>query len=60
MVYLIENHGLGAHTDKICAKSSTGNTPQFILPICPNRPIIWEIFEKNPSSHVHDKQCNVL
>ena len=40
------------HTDKLCADSSIGNTPntlQFIKPICPNWPIIWDIFEK--SSH---------
>ena len=38
--------------EKMCAKISTGNTPntnnQFIWPICPNRPIIWDIFEKSP------------
>ena len=36
----MENHGLGTHNDKMCADSSTGNTPQFI------RPIIWDTFEK--------------
>ena len=32
------------------AKTSTGNTPntpQLIRPICPNWPIIWDIFEKS-------------
>ena len=46
----MENHGLGTHNDKMCAESSTGNTPntpQFIRPICHNWPIIWDIFEKN-------------
>ena len=46
------NHGAGTQNDKMCADSSTGNipnTPQFIRPICPNQPIIWDIFEK--SSH---------
>jgi hypothetical protein len=35
---------------------STGNTPQFIQPICPNMPIIWDIFEKSPHHMfiVHD------
>ena len=36
---------------KKCGVNSTGNapnTPQIIWPICPNRPIIWHIFEKNP------------
>ena len=39
-------------TKYLCAESSTGNTPnapQFIRPICPNRLIIRDIFEK--SSH---------
>ena len=48
----MENHGLGTHNDKICAHSSTENTPsipQFIRPKSPNRPIIYDIFEK--SSH---------
>ena len=48
----MENHGLGTHNDKICAYSSTENTPsipQFIRPKSPNRPIIYDIFEK--SSH---------
>ena len=52
----MENHGLGAYKDKIYAKSSTEcttNTSKFIQPICPNRWIIWDIFEKKPSSHVH-------
>ena len=47
----MENHGLGTNNDKICAESLTGNTPntpQFIQPICPNRPSIWDIFEKRP------------
>ena len=47
----MENHGLGTHNDKMCAEISTENTPnttQFIRPICPNRPIIWDIFEKSP------------
>ena len=41
-------------SDKMCADSSTGNTPntpQCNRPICPNRPIIWDIFEKN-SHHI--------
>ena len=42
----MENHGLGTHIDKMYAKSSTGNIPQFILPIYPKRPIIWDSFEK--------------
>ena len=49
---LMKNHGLGTHNDKLCADSSTGNTPnisQFIRPICPNWPIIWDVFKK--SSH---------
>ena len=60
--WLIENHGLGLARDtqwQFCSESSTGNTPntpQFIWPICPNRPIFGVIFEK--SSHhmsiVHD------
>ena len=32
----------------MCAESSTGNTPNsphFFRPICPNWPIIWDIFE---------------
>ena len=37
----------GHTTTKCVLKSSTENTPQFIWPICPNRPIIWDIFEKN-------------
>ena len=47
----MENRGLGTHNDKMCAESLTGNTPntpQFIWPICPKRPIIWDIFEKSP------------
>ena len=47
----MENHQLGTQKDKIYAKRSTGNAPntlQFIRPICPNRPIIWDIFEKTP------------
>ena len=50
---LMKNYELGTHNDKICADSLTGNTqntPQFIQPICPNRPIIWNIFE-NSSHH---------
>ena len=33
--------------------------PKFIRPICPNRPIIWDIFEKSPlyMSIVHDLKC---
>ena len=52
--WLIENHGLGLARDsqwQICYESSTGNapnTPQFIWPICPNLPIIWDTFEKIP------------
>ena len=50
----MENHGLGTHNDKMCAEISIGNTkntPKFIRPICPNRPIIWDILKF--SSHVH-------
>ena len=46
---------LGTHNDKMCAEISTGNTPntpRFIRPICPNRPIIWDIFFKSP--HVNE------
>ena len=35
----------------MCANFSIGNTPnipQFIQLICPNWPIIWDIFEKSP------------
>ena len=42
----MENHGLGTHNDKMCAEILTQNTPQFIRPIFPNRPIVWDIFEK--------------
>ena len=44
----MKNHELGTHDVKVCIESSTGNTPntpQFIRPICPNRQIIWDIFE---------------
>ena len=44
---LIENHGLRTHDEKLFADSSTRNTPntlQSIQPICPKRPIIWDIF----------------
>ena len=44
--WLIKSHGLGTQNDNICADSSTANTPRFIWPICTNRPIIWDIFEK--------------
>ena len=47
----MENQGLVIHNDKMCAEGSTGNTqntPQFIWLICPNRQIIWDIFEKGP------------
>ena len=41
---LMENHGLGTHSDKMYAKSSTGkytpNTSQFIRPICLKQQII--------------------
>ena len=50
----MEKHGLVTHIDKMCADSlteNTPNTPQFILPVCPNRPIFWDIFEKG-SHHV--------
>ena len=57
----MENHGLRSHNDKVCADNSTGNTPnssQSVRPICPNRPIIWDIFEKYSHHmfifHVHD------
>ena len=40
------------HNDKICAESSTGNTPTTFSAHLPkfisNRPIIWDIFEKRP------------
>ena len=42
---------LGTNNDKMCAEISTENTPntpQFIWPICPNLPIIWDTFEKIP------------
>ena len=60
--WIMENNGLGAHNDKMCAESLTGNTPntpQFIRPICPNWPIIWDVFEKSPlhMSIVHDLYC---
>ena len=48
--WLMENHGLETYNDIMCADTSTGNTtntPQFIWPICPNQPIIWDIFEKS-------------
>ena len=38
----------------MCADTSTGNTPQFIWPICTNWLIIWNIFLKKLSSHVHE------
>ena len=43
----MENHGLGTHNDK--TDSSTGNIPnipQFIVFICKNWPIIWDILKK--------------
>ena len=54
----MENSEVGTHNDKLCADSLTGNTlntPQFIRPICPNWPIIWDIFWKKLSSHVHGR-----
>ena len=45
--WLIKNHELGVHKDKIWAESSTGdhpNIPKFIQPICTNQPMIWDIF----------------
>ena len=30
--WLMENHGLGTHNDKLCADSSIGNTQQLIWP----------------------------
>ena len=53
---------IGIQNDKMFAEILTGNThntpntPKFKRPICPNRPIIWDIFEKNPyhMSIVHD------
>ena len=60
----MENHGLGTHNGKMCTESSTANAPnmpQFIWPICPNRPIICNIFENMyplSMSIVHDcKHC---
>ena len=53
----MENHGLGTDNDKMCAEISTGNTPntlQSIRSLCPNQPLIWDIFEKKSLSHVHD------
>ena len=47
----MKKHGLGTQNGKMCPESLTGNTPnipQFIRPICPNQPIIWDIFEKKP------------
>ena len=38
----MENHGLRDTTE------NTSNTRQFIQPIYPNWPIIWDIFEKSP------------
>ena len=35
----MEKHGLGTHNGKMCPESLTGNIPQFIWPICQNRPI---------------------
>ena len=51
------------HT-KMCTESSTGdtsNTLQFIWPICPNRTIIWYIFEKSSHdmSSVHAANVNI-
>ena len=43
----MENHGLRDTTE------NTSNTPQFIQPIYPNWPIIWDIFEKKTPSHFH-------
>ena len=56
---VMQNHELRIHSDKMYAKSITGNTPntpQFIQPICPNWSIIWDIFENSPHhmSIVHD------
>ena len=60
----MENHGLGTHNDERWAESSTGNTPQFIRPICPNQPIIWDIFEKSPHHmsivHIRQHQTHIL
>jgi hypothetical protein len=50
----MKNHELGIHNDKRCADSLTGNTPnipQFIRHICPNQPIVWDIFE-NSTHHM--------
>ena len=43
----MQNQEPGMHSDKMCAKSFTENTPdiqQFIWPICQN---IWDMLEKN-------------
>ena len=45
----MENHGLGGHNDKICAKSLTGNTPTIYSSYLSNRPTILDIFEKSPN-----------
>ena len=43
--------GLGTDNANMCVQFSMEippNTLQSIRPICPNRPIIWDIFERNP------------
>ena len=48
LVFCQNNGWLGTYNGKICPESSTENTPntlntpQFIWPTCPNRPIIWD------------------
>ena len=43
---LMKNQGLGRYSDKMCAKSATENTSQFIWPTCPIGQIIWDMLEK--------------
>ena len=38
----------GSRLRFVCSTGNTPNTPQFIWPICPNWPTIWDIFEKSP------------
>ena len=56
----MENHGLGTHNDKICAKSSTENTssiiPHNLFGQSAQIAQSFGTFLKKPSSHVHDKK----
>ena len=54
-------NGKLTHNDKKCPEISTGNahnTTQFIWPICPNWPIIWnlKVFNPHHMSVVHDQE----